>query len=269
MASPPQALASEPAQDPPKDPSQDPAPAPAAIAGQSLRCLALFLLLALGLLAFDLWTKHAAFKYVADTSIRLTRDDAGDPAVWTLTDRPPPMDVIHQGMAIVEKAENPAGKHWWVLSSRAHPEVPASAIPRHDPIEVIPGVLNLQLTINTGAVFGIGKGFRTGFLIIGVLAIGVIGYTFYRTSQKDYIFQIALAMILSGAIGNLYDRYFFAAVRDMLHMLPSTGLWPWIFNIADVALVVGVTVILIRSLAVDLFGKKTASTQANTQSESK
>ena len=75
----------------------------------------------------------------------------------------------------------------------------------------------------------------------------VILVLLYRSPIEARAYQVALALILGGALGNLYDRVRFAAVRDMLHMLPSTKLWPWIFNPADVALVIGVGLVLLTS----------------------
>ena len=70
--------------------------------------------------------------------------------------------------------------------------------------------------------------------------------------------HIALALILSGALGNLYDRVMFGLVRDMLWLFPgvnlpfglhwpqgSDQLYPWVFNIADMALLFGLGIILI------------------------
>lgn len=237
-----------------------------AIAGRCPATVTVFVLLVIALLAADLWIKHASFKSVADTPIRLTRDAGGEPIIWAQTDRPPPMDLIHQGLVVVEQADTPTGqnKRWWIKRSRAHENRPASAMPPHEPTELIPKVLDLQLTINTGAVFGMGKGFRTGFLIIGVIAIALITWFFTRSPRHDRVFQFALALILSGALGNLYDRYFFAAVRDMFHLMPSIPwLWPWIFNFADVALVVGVCLIILHTFRKDMQAKKAAKTQSS------
>ena len=130
----------------------------------------------------------------------------------------------------------------------------------HAPRVVIPHVLNLRLTTNTGAVFGLGKGNRVIFILVSAAATGLIGLMFWRSHARAWGLQIALAMILAGALGNLYDRVRFAAVRDMLHMLPDvdlplglawpggvTEVWPWIFNLADVALLAGVGLVLIVS----------------------
>ena len=90
-----------------------------------------------------------------------------------------------------------------------------------------------------------------------MIAIGFIGRLFWRSPARAVLLQIALALILAGALGNLYDRIQFAAVRDMLHLFPDTnlpfglswpgggrGLYPWIFNLADVALLFGVLTVV-------------------------
>lgn len=134
---------------------------------------------------------------------------------------------------------------------------PYFGVPHHDPTVLIPGVLNLQLTANEGAIFGIGKGSRWVFIVVGIVAIGFVTRIFLRSDAKLTLFHIALALILSGAVGNLYDRAFYGVVRDMLHLFPNSdlpfglswpgggrGLYPWIFNLADVALLFGVITVV-------------------------
>lgn len=135
---------------------------------------------------------------------------------------------------------------------------PYFGVPHHEPTVLVPGVLNLQLTANEGAIFGIGKGQRWVFIVVGVVAIGFVTRIFWRSDAKLTLFHIALALILSGAVGNLYDRAFYGVVRDMLHMFPNSdlpfglswpgggrGLYPWIFNLADVALLFGVVTVVV------------------------
>lgn len=117
----------------------------------------------------------------------------------------------------------------------------------HDAIVVVPHVLSLRLTTNTGAVFGKGKGMRWVFVVVSILAVFVIGYLLWRSDPQALWLQVALALIMAGALGNLYDRVVYASVRDMFLLFPTTTLWPYIFNVADVALVIGVSLILILS----------------------
>ncbi len=170
----------------------------------------MFLLVALAVLAADLGLKAYAFHYVADTPVVLD------------------------------------------------PDMPASMeVPFHSPTVLVPGVLHLRLTANTGAIFGMGKGSRWVFVAVSIIAVGFIGRIFWRSPAKAVMLQVALALILAGALGNLYDRIQFAAVRDMLHLFPemslpfglawpggARGLYPWIFNLADVALLLGVLTVV-------------------------
>ena len=141
--------------------------------------------------------------------------------------------------------EHVAGEPVFLTRENAATASRDGTIPPHAPIVVVPYVLSLTLTTNPGAVFGLGKGAQTFFIIVSVLATGAIVAMFARSEKKAWLFHVCLALILGGAWGNLYDRAVFNAVRDMLLMLPQTKLWPWIFNIADVCLVVGVSVLVV------------------------
>ena len=55
-------------------------------------------------------------------------------------------------------------------------------------------------------------------------------------------------MLLAGVLGNMFDRIRFGYVRDMIHALPMwPRFFPWVFNIADSLLCVGVTLMLLYS----------------------
>lgn len=201
-----------------------------------------FLLVILAVLALDLGLKVWSFENIANTPIRLELSEKGGPQVL--------IPVKEDGV--------------WRVVSTVGPMGEPPRIPRHDPTVVIPNGLNLQLTLNTGAVFGTGQGGRPIFIIVSLIAVVVIVFLIYRSPPNALMYHLALAMILGGALGNLYDRVRFAAVRDMLHILPGVKLpfglsypggadevWPWIFNPADVALVVGVLLVLVLSYLSD------------------
>ena len=71
-----------------------------------------------------------------------------------------------------------------------------------------------------------------------MLALGLITWVFVTSRRGQPWLHIALGLITAGAIGNLYDRAVFGAVRDFLKFTVSW--YPFIFNIADVLLCVGV-----------------------------
>ena len=109
-------------------------------------------------------------------------------------------------------------------------------------VVLIPDVLQLRTTLNPGAVFGVGPGLAPLFILISLVAIGFVVYVFMNTQRSQWVMHIALSLILAGAIGNLYDRAFNGGkVRDfiLLHY------WPWIFNLADAMLCIGVPLLII------------------------
>lgn len=172
----------------------------------------LFLVTCAVLLAADLLVKRFAFEHVAGEPVPLARDEGG----------------------------------------RLAP------VPRHESTVLVPRLLALHLTVNRGAVFGLGQGGRWVFVVFSVIAIGVIGAVFARSRPDARVLHVTLGAVLAGAIGNLYDRLCYGVVRDMLLLFPdvklpfgwhwpdgSDGLYPWIFNIADVCLVVGLLVLMI------------------------
>lgn len=124
--------------------------------------------------------------------------------------------------------------------------------------QIIPFILNMRLTTNTGAVFGLGKGGQWFFVVISVAATGFIVHVFRRSQPGQVLLHLSLGCIMAGALGNLYDRLRHGAVRDFLYLFPGVKLpfglrwpqgddrlYPWIFNVADASLLVGVGVLLL------------------------
>lgn len=121
-------------------------------------------------------------------------------------------------------------------------------------VHVIPGWLHFQGMLNEGAVFGIGQGQRWFFVVISIAALGFV-LRLFAASGNHRFYQFILGMILGGIIGNMYDRVMFGYVRDFLYIFPGKRwpgshleLFPWIFNIADSLLCVGVALIFLYVL---------------------
>jgi len=205
---------------------------PARRAWQSPGAVSLFVILTVGVLAADLGLKYWAFEHVAGVPMRVVA-----------VDNDPTIQIDEPGLG-------------WITLEPLRPEEPATAVPGHEPTVVVPGVLSLRLTINTGAVFGLGKGAQWLFAIISVIALFVIAWLFIKSPAQAWVWHAALALVTAGAAGNLYDRLLYHAVRDMLHLFPETRLWPWIFNLADAALMVGVGAIVLVSFYRDWQHKK-------------
>lgn len=101
-------------------------------------------------------------------------------------------------------------------------------------IDVLPGIFNLTLTLNSGTAFGLLKGQNTLLAVFSALAAAVI--VIYAVTHKGAGIAItfALGLILGGALGNLFDRVRFGRVIDFLDF----HIWP-VFNIADSAITIG------------------------------
>lgn len=110
---------------------------------------------------------------------------------------------------------------------------------------LLPKALRLVCHYNTGGAFGWMSGNTLIFLTATVILIPVLVLMAYQCQAMNAPLW-ALGMIVGGAIGNMYDRLMHIGVRDFIELVnPTTGfpLWP-VFNIADVAIVVGVIIYL-------------------------
>jgi signal peptidase II len=106
----------------------------------------------------------------------------------------------------------------------------------NSPYPVIKGFFYLTLVHNRGAAFGILKNQLLLFILSSIFAIILIYFNLKksRNKKKFSLNDLALGLILSGAIGNLIDRLFLGYVVDFLDF----RVWP-VFNIADSAITVG------------------------------
>jgi signal peptidase II len=120
-----------------------------------------------------------------------------------------------------------------------------------DSVPVIPGLFNLTLTFNLGAAFGLWSGLPSGvrelvLALTNLLALGVVVYFMRQPHYRSSLAQTALAGILGGAIGNIIDRFVHGSVVDFLDFYVGRAHWP-AFNVADSAICVGVTILLVLS----------------------
>ena len=123
---------------------------------------------------------------------------------------------------------------YWVVSS----------IGLHEAVPVIDGFFSITHVLNRGIVFGLFQGgYVAIFLLLTVVAVGLIG-TFYRQlPSTDLLSTGALGLILGGAIGNGIDRLARQAVVDFLHFELGMFTYPD-FNVADSCIVIGVGLLL-------------------------
>jgi signal peptidase II len=113
-------------------------------------------------------------------------------------------------------------------------------------IPVIPDVFHITYILNPGAAFGILENQRMFFILIGIAILCAAIY-FYSYIKKENVFiRYGVSMLLGGAVGNLIDRVRIGYVVDFFDF----RIWP-IFNIADIAIVVGVGCIVYSVLFIN------------------
>lgn len=111
--------------------------------------------------------------------------------------------------------------------------------------QVIPNVLSLTYIHNTGGAFSLLEGQRVFFIIITVVAVAAGIYYLAKHLHESKWLTIGISLFLAGAVGNFIDRLRLGYVVDMFQL--DFINFP-IFNIADMALVIGVAMIFIYIL---------------------
>lgn len=127
-----------------------------------------------------------------------------------------------------------------------------ASVPIHESVTVIPGFFNITHALNSGAAFGIldGADFPFKTTLIAIIAFAaLIGVGMYAASLAHHqrIARIGLALIVGGAAGNLIDRVLAGSVVDFADFYWQSHHF-WAFNVADSAISVGVTMLILDML---------------------
>lgn len=112
---------------------------------------------------------------------------------------------------------------------------------------IINHFFSLTYTKNTGGAFSILSGNVPILIMVGIiLGIGMI-YTVQKNPPKNKIEVLAIGSILGGLFGNLWDRIQYQGVIDFLDFKIFSYQYP-IFNIADIAIVLGIIGIILLEI---------------------
>ena len=107
-------------------------------------------------------------------------------------------------------------------------------------IPVLPGIFHITYILNPGAAFGLFEEQQWLFILVAVLLVAGVAVLFRQLLQQPPIMRLGAALLVGGALGNLIDRTRLGKVVDFLDF----RIWP-IFNVADIAICVGVGLILL------------------------
>jgi signal peptidase II len=118
-----------------------------------------------------------------------------------------------------------------------------SSLPHGYSEKIIGDFFVLTLVKNEGTAFGIKLVTSPWPVLASTLFVfGLLTYYIIHKCKEPF-FMYGLSLILGGAVGNLIDRFRFKSVIDFLHF----NFWP-VFNVADIAITVGVGLIIINLL---------------------
>ncbi len=115
-------------------------------------------------------------------------------------------------------------------------------------IPVINGFFHITYIKNSGAAFGMLANRQWIFILITILVLIAIFYMVVKLPKEDALLAAIFGLITGGALGNLIDRIQTGLVIDFLDF---RGIWPYIFNVADSAVVVGVCLLTWQILKSD------------------
>tara|TARA_Y100001963_G_C6764747_1_gene441583 strand:- start:251 stop:739 length:489 start_codon:yes stop_codon:yes gene_type:complete len=145
---------------------------------------------------------------------------------------------------------------WWLIAlvllvDQLTKQVVIANMQLFDSIELLP-VFNLTYVRNYGAAFSFlsdaGGWQRWFFTLIAVAISVVLAVWLARNSKAQLKLNMALALVLAGAVGNLIDRSIYGYVIDFLHLYYQNWHYP-AFNIADSAICIGAALLIWDSLS--------------------
>jgi signal peptidase II len=129
-----------------------------------------------------------------------------------------------------------------------------------DPRVIIPDWFALVNVTNSGAAFGSFKGNNLFFVLLGSVALVLVGALLIARKTWQPWRDISLALLLAGILGNLTDRFLHGHVIDFLLFdlhVPFAHPWP-AFNVADSCICVAVFCFIVHSIRQDRRGRESA-----------
>jgi signal peptidase II len=126
-----------------------------------------------------------------------------------------------------------------LLFDQATKAMVAASIELGGRVEVIGEVVMLWHVRNTGAAFSLFQGGQAFFLVVTVLAFGMLIYFQRAFRGRGPLLHVVLGLVLGGTLGNLVDRVRLGYVTDFVSVGIGDLRWPT-WNVADASLVIGI-----------------------------
>ena len=127
-----------------------------------------------------------------------------------------------------------------------------SKLPLYTSRTIIPGFMDFTHVPNSGIAYGLLQNvdfpFKTVLIaVIATAAVVSVGFYAASLAKHQLVARVGLALIIGGAAGNLIDRVVMGSVVDFVDVYWRTYHF-WVFNVADSAISVGVTVMIVDML---------------------
>jgi signal peptidase II len=136
------------------------------------------------------------------------------------------------------------------IADQATKALVITGIGLNEHVRVVGDLVQLWHVRNSGAAFSLFQGGTLLFLVVTLLAVGMIVY-FHRTFRgRNPWLQVLLGVILGGTAGNLVDRVRFGYVTDFVSVGVGEVRWPT-FNVADSSIVVGIGLLVAYLMVTD------------------
>lgn len=138
-----------------------------------------------------------------------------------------------------------------IVADRVTKLAVTASMPLHSARPVIDGFFDLVHTRNTGMAFSLladaSPAIRQILIpALSVAAVALVVVLFFQGEPGARRFQFGLALVLAGAVGNLYDRAVYGFVVDFLDFYVGGYHWP-AFNVADSAITTGAGLLVLDS----------------------
>ncbi len=185
-----------------------------------------------------------------------------------LTPRPPRLIAIAAVATLALVGADLASKAWaeGALSSERAGEAPEVCSTdeggyiryqrvRRPGIEIIEDVFELEYAENCGAAFGLGNDWpvvvRTAIFGLAAVAATIFLFLFFVQGKGGPLYAWSVPLVVSGALGNLFDRVRYGYVVDFIHFHWRDAFDYPTFNVADITITIGVVMLLLDGFRAD------------------
>lgn len=124
----------------------------------------------------------------------------------------------------------------------------------NESVPVVEGILYLTLVCNRGAAFGLFQNQIFLFIVTAIIVVMLVGFDIKKNGPGSRLYNLAMGLLLAGALGNLLDRLFKGCVVDFIDF----RVWP-VFNVADSAITIGAVLLGLYIFNSERKGRKNAS----------